>query len=155
MSEYIMDLRKIVGHRPLLQVGASVIVINRSGQMLMQQRTDCGCWGYAGGSVELGESVEQAAKRELLEETGLIASKLELLGVYSGEAMQYTYPNGDQVSNVDIVYVCREYSGELHRQEAEVLQLKFIDICDLPEDIFPPNKPALDDFLRSVADGKR
>lgn len=137
MSEYIMDLRKIVGHRPLLQVGASVIVINRSGQMLMQQRTDCGCWGYAGGSVELGESVEQAAKRELLEETGLIASKLELLGVYSGEAMQYTYPNGDQVSNVDIVYVCREYSGELHRQEAEVSRLKFIDICDLPEDIFP------------------
>ncbi len=155
MSEYIMDLRKIVGHRPLLQVGASVIVINRSGQMLMQQRTDCGCWGYAGGSVELGESVEQAAKRELLEETGLIASKLELLGVYSGEAMQYTYPNGDQVSNVDIVYVCREYSGELHRQEAEVSRLKFIDICDLPEDIFPPNKPAIDDFLRTIADGKR
>lgn len=155
MSEYIMDLRKIVGHRSLLQVGASVIVINKAGQMLMQQRTDCGCWGYAGGSVELGESVEQAAKRELLEETGLIASKLELLGVYSGEVMQYTYPNGDQVSNVDIVYVCREYSGELHRQEAEVSQLKFIDICDLPEDIFPPNKPAIDDFLRSVADGKR
>ena len=155
MSEYIMDLRKIVGHRPLLQVGASVIVINRSNQMLMQQRTDCGCWGYAGGSVELGESVEQAAKRELLEETGLIASKLELLGVYSGEAMQYTYPNGDKVSNVDIVYVCQEYSGELHRQEAEVSQLKFIDICDLPADIFPPNKPAIDDFLRSVADEKR
>lgn len=105
MSEYIMDLRKIVGHRPLLQVGASVIVINKAGQMLMQQRTDCGCWGYAGGSVELGESVEQAAKRELLEETGLIASKLELLGVYSGEVMQYTYPNGLQGCYNCIKYV--------------------------------------------------
>lgn len=51
----------------------------------MQQRTDCGSWGYAGGSVELGESVEQTAKRELFEETGLKAQKLELLGVYSGE----------------------------------------------------------------------
>lgn len=41
----------------------------------MQQRTDCGSWGYAGGSVELGESVEQTAERELFEETGLKAKK--------------------------------------------------------------------------------
>ncbi|WP_288177658.1 NUDIX hydrolase, partial [Ruminococcus sp. CAG:57] len=112
MSEYIRSLRQHLGHTPLLQVGASVIVINEVGQMLMQQRTDCGSWGYAGGSVELGESVEQTAERELFEETGLKAKKLELLGVYSGEKMQYTYPNGDKVSNVDIVYTCHEYTGE-------------------------------------------
>ena len=58
MSNYIKSLRQHLGHTPLLQVGASVIVINEAGQMLMQQRTDCGSWGYAGGSVELGESVE-------------------------------------------------------------------------------------------------
>lgn len=92
MSNYIKSLRQHLGHTPLLQVGASVIVINQAGQMLMQQRTDCGSWGYAGGSVELGESVEQTAERELFEETGLKAKKLELLGVYSGEKMQYTYP---------------------------------------------------------------
>ena len=90
MSEYIKSLRQHLGHTPLLQVGASVIVINEAGQMLMQKRTDCGSWGYAGGSVELGESVEQTAERELFEETGLKAQKLELLGVYSGERMQYT-----------------------------------------------------------------
>ena len=85
MSNYIKSLRQHLGHTPLLQVGASVIVINKAGQMLMQQRTDCGSWGYAGGSVELGESVEQTAERELFEETGLKALKLELLGIYSGE----------------------------------------------------------------------
>ena len=121
MSEYIKSLRQHLGHTPLLQVGASVIVINEAGQMLMQQRTDCGSWGYAGGSVELG--------------------------VYSGERMQYTYPNGDKVSNVDIVYTCHEYSGELKMQASEVSQLKFIDICDLPEDIFPPNRPAIEDYI--------
>ena len=147
MSEYIKSLRQHLGHTPLLQVGASVIVINQAGQMLMQQRTDCGSWGYAGGSVELGESVEQTAERELFEETGLKAQKLELLGVYSGEKMQYTYPNGDKVSIVDIVYTCHEYSGELKMQASEVSQLKFIDICDLPEDIFPPNRPAIEDYI--------
>lgn len=113
MSEYIKSLRQHLGHTPLLQVGASVIVINEAGQMLMQQRTDCGSWGYAGGSVELGESVEQTAERELFEETGLKAQKLELLGVYSGEKMQYTYPNGDKVSNVDIVYTATSIQASL------------------------------------------
>lgn len=53
MSEYILDLRKTVGHRPLLQVGASVIVVDSEGRILLQKRRDNGLWGYAGGSVEL------------------------------------------------------------------------------------------------------
>ena len=77
MSEYIMDLRKIVGHRPLLQVGASVIVEDAQGRILLQKRADNHCWGYAGGSVELDEIVEDAARRELLEETGIRAEAEE------------------------------------------------------------------------------
>ena len=73
---YIMDLRKIVGHRTLLQVGASVIVEDAQGRVLLQKRTDNHCWGYPGGSTELDERVEDAAARELLEETGLTANGL-------------------------------------------------------------------------------
>ena len=62
---YIMDLRKIVGHRTLLQVGASVIVEDEQGRVLLQKRTDNHCWGYPGGSTELDERVEDAAAREL------------------------------------------------------------------------------------------
>ncbi len=82
MSEYILDLRKTVGHRPLLQVGASVIVVDSEGRILLQKRRDNGRWGYAGGSVELDEEVEKAAMRELFEETGLFANELELFGVF-------------------------------------------------------------------------
>ena len=81
MSGYIMDLRKIVGHRPLLQVGASVIVEDAQGRILLQKRADNHCWGYAGGSVELDEVVEEAARRELREETGLIADSWTKLTV--------------------------------------------------------------------------
>ena len=84
MSGYIMGLRKIVGHRPLLQVGASTVVRDEKGRILLQKRTDNGCWGYAGGSVELDENVEEAARRELYEETGLIAQEMRLVGVFSG-----------------------------------------------------------------------
>ena len=138
MSGYIMDLRKIVGHRPLLQVGASVIVEDDQGRILLQLRSDNHCWGYAGGSVELDEEVEAAARRELLEETGLLAHKMELFGVFSGKDTHYIYPNGDEVSCVDIVYVCRQYHGILSCQKGEVDALQFFPLDRIPENISPP-----------------
>ena len=148
MSSYIMDLRKIVGHRTLLQVGASVIVEDACGRVLLQKRRDNGSWAYAGGSVEIDESVEETAKRELFEETGLRAEDLVLLGVFSGKEMHFVYPNGDEVSNVDIVYICRRYTGTLKCQEGEVDDLRFFDIDAFPEDIFLPNRPAIDAYLK-------
>lgn len=138
-----MDMRKVVGHRCILQVGASVILEDEHGRVLLQKRVDNHMWGYAGGSVELDEKVEDAAKRELFEETGLIANSLELFGVFSGKELHYIYPNGDEVSNIDVVYVCRDYCGELKRQEDEVVELKFFDYANLPEKLSPPIKPVL------------
>lgn len=105
MTEYMKFLRGYVGQQPLLQCGASVIVENEAGELLLQLRTDNHCWGYPGGSVELGESVEETAKRELFEETGLVAEELVLFSVFSGEELYYIYPNGDEVHNIDIVYL--------------------------------------------------
>ena len=59
MSNYIMDLRKVVGHAPLLQAAAGIIIENENGQVLLEKRTDNHQWGYAGGSIELGETVEE------------------------------------------------------------------------------------------------
>ena len=150
MSDYIMDLRKEVGHRPLLQVGASVIVEDELGRILLQLRKDNHCWGYAGGSVELDEVVEDAAKRELFEETGLIAQELELFGVFSGKDLHYTYPNGDEVSNIDIVYTCRKYSGTLKMQESEVADLQFFDVNEIPDNISPPIRRQLFQWIEQI-----
>ncbi|MBQ8627575.1 MAG: NUDIX hydrolase [Agathobacter sp.] len=147
MSSYIMDLRSIVGHRPLLQVGASVIVEDDQGRILLQLRSDNHCWGYAGGSVELDEVVEEAAKRELFEETGLVANTLELFGIFSGKDTHYIYPNGDEVSNVDIVYICRDYSGTLKCQEDEVDELRFFAVNEIPDNISKPLRKALDKWI--------
>ena len=143
MGEYIMDMRRRVGHIPLMQCGASVIVENEKGEILLQKRTDNGKWGYAGGSVELYEVVEEAAARELEEETGLVADELELLGVFSGPQMAYTYPNGDQVSNVDVVFLCRKYHGTLKCQAGEVDNLVFFAPDALPSPMFEVNLPAI------------
>ena len=144
---YVRDRRRKIGHDPLLIVGASVIAVNDQGELLLQRRSDNGCWGYHGGCVELNERVEDAARREFREETGLIAEELTLLGVFSGPEMAYTYPNGDLASIVDVVFVCRAWSGEMLPQDGEVSELRFFAPEDVPENISPPNIPALKAFL--------
>lgn len=145
MADYILDLRKTVGHRCLLQVGASVIVEDRQGRVLLEKRTDNGLWGYAGGGTDLDERVEDAARRELFEETGLTAGEMTLFGVFSGPETHYTYPNGDEVSNVDVVFLCREYSGEIVPQREEVREIRFFSAAEMPPESkwSPPIRPAL------------
>ena len=149
MADYLKDLRKVVGHRPLLSVGAGIILEDERGWTLLQRRSDNGCWDHSGGSIELDERVEDAARRELEEETGLIAGELSLLGVFSGPENHFSYPNGDEVSYVGIIYVCRDWSGEPRCQAGEVEELRFFPPEALPEPINPPSRPAISAWLES------
>lgn len=151
MSDYIMDLRKIVGHRTIMQCAASIICVNEQGQILLGKRTDNHLWGYAGGSIEIDEKVEDAAKRELFEETGLIADEITFFYVNSGPEVHYIYPNGDEVSNIEIIYLCRKYHGELKRQESEMDELRFFFPNEISlEMISPPIRPVIDHFLKDA-----
>lgn len=134
---YIMDLRKEVGHRPLLMPCGGVLLFNEKGQILMQRRRDNRMWSCPAGSMELGESFEETAVREVLEETGLHCKKLEFFTLESGEKMHYIYPNQDEIYSIEAVYVCREYEGEMKVQEEEIIEQGFFDLDDLPEPIFP------------------
>lgn len=150
MTGYIKDIRKMVGHSPIIQCGGSVIVENSKGEILLEKRTDDGSWCYAGGSVEIDEMVEDAAKRELFEETGLKAKKLELFGIFSGPEMHFVYPNGDEVSNIDVVYICKDYEGSLKTDGDEVKKLQFFKKDEIPENIFKPNVMVLNKYISEI-----
>lgn len=137
MIEYIKSMRKYIGQETLMLVGAGIF-IHRDGKLLLQKRRDNGCWSDHGGCVEIGEKVEDTAKRELFEETGLIAHNIELLGVFSGQDMMYTYPNGDKVYIIGISYLCEDYSGVPLTETEETTDVKWFSIDALPENISPP-----------------
>ena len=82
---YIMDLRKHIGHDPLIGVGATTLVFNDNNELLLNLRTDTNNWGIPGGSMELYETIEETAIRELKEETGICADELQLVTVLSGK----------------------------------------------------------------------
>jgi 8-oxo-dGTP diphosphatase len=97
--------------RRFARSGAGVACL-RGGQLLCVRRRDNGCWDLPGGGLEPGESPEQAARRELTEETGLRAGPLGLLGVFRGPDLTFRYPDGTVVDWTTHLYLCRDVSGE-------------------------------------------
>lgn len=129
---YIMNLRKYVGHEPLIGVGATTLVFNDKNEFLLNLRTDTNTWGIPGGSMELNETIEETAIRELKEETGISADKLELVSVLSGKDYYFEYPNGDKMCTVIILFKVLNYTGNIKVSDNESKQLKFFALNDLP-----------------------
>ena len=131
MNEYIPSMRSRIGHDTLLLAGAGVFV-HQNGSLLLQRRRDDGTWADHGGCMEIGETLEETARRELTEETGLTAGPLTLIGVYSGPERLHTYPNGDKVCFVSVYYLCEEFTGTLRPQTDELTELRWFPLDGLP-----------------------
>jgi len=54
--DYIHQLRQHIGHRPILLVGAAILVVDEQECILLLKRSDSGCWGPPGGAAESGGS---------------------------------------------------------------------------------------------------
>ena len=88
-------------------------------------------------ALEYNETLEDALKREVYEETGLIIKNPELFRTYSGPDFFQIYPNGDQVHGVLVVYICREFHGELVCDQTESKELRFFPLDELPSTLHP------------------
>lgn len=82
--------------------------------------------------MELNETIEETAIRELKEEAGISADKLELVSVLSGKDYYFEYPNGDKMCTVIILFKVLNYTGNIKVSDNESKQLKFFALNDLP-----------------------
>ncbi len=130
---YIKNIRKKVGHDPVINVGATILVFNKNNELLLNLRSDSNNWGIPGGGKELKETLEECAIRELKEETNLETNHLELVTVLSGKEYYYKYPNEDVVDCVIALFQVKNYSGELYINDEESKKLQFFSLDDLPE----------------------
>lgn len=150
---YIFDIRKKLGHDPIILTGSGVILVNEKNEILLGRRADNGYWAYPAGSMELGESFEECARRETQEESGLLCGKLELLMLRSGKHTYYEYPNQDKVYFAGAVYICFEYSGEMKVQEDEVIEQAFFPIDGLPDNLSPGTTEVIDRVREYLSEG--
>lgn len=131
-----------------VRVGVGVFVFKNGKFLLMQRRGSHGSdtWSLPGGHLEFGESFEQAAARELLEETGLIAENISFGAVLNNHFVQ------DDKQYVSIWLTSNWEGGEEHITEPDKCQaLGWFDFDTLPEPLFLPWKQFLDsDFYYAV-----
>ncbi len=150
---YILELRKELKNslRPLIMTSAGTIIVNNKGEILLQQRTDNLKWGFPGGSLELGESFEEAAIREAKEEVGLTLKTLKLFNVYSGKECYNKYPNGHEIYNASAMFICFDYDGEIILDEDETKNAVFFSKEAFPKvcDINPPDRVVIKDIVKN------
>ena len=145
---YIEDIRSLVGHRPLILVGCVVVIVDKRGRLLLQERVyPDKTWGLAGGLMELGERAEETAKREVREETGLEVENLKLINVYSGPDHFAVAENGDEFYMVTCAYHTRCYHGELNADLTESHQVRFFNPDELPSPIVKSHRMVIEEYL--------
>lgn len=148
---YVRELRKLVGHQPIILVGAVVVMADEQGRILLQERKfPKGAWGLPGGLMELGETTEGVARREVLEETGLIVKDLKLIDIYSGPGTYSVAENGDEFYCVTVAYYTNQFEGKLVVNQKELISCSFLPQEKWPERIVKSHKKILDDYLKTA-----
>ena len=124
-------------------VGVGVMIFDE-GKILMGRRLvkgydGCGRWALVGGNLEFGETPEQAAVREIKEETDLDAVGPEV----------FCFSNNiyEDCHYISIGLVVREWSGQVKNLEPEKCgELKWFDLDDLPENIWACSMQFIENF---------
>jgi 8-oxo-dGTP diphosphatase len=136
------------------------VLVMRRGRVLLGRRRGSHGEGYyaaPGGHIEFGESFEQAARREVNEETGLEISDLRLLSVGN-----YVFKREDGERHyIDVDFVCEAPAGEPQLAEPEKCDgWEWYDIDDLPQPLFIVTRRMIEslrsgDALNSVSEVER
>lgn len=149
MSDYIKDIRKKVGHDPLILTFASGILTNYKNEILLQKRSDFKTWGLPGGAIEFGETAEDACVREFLEETGMKVRVKSLLGVSSNQIQNY--PNGDTAQSVLIIFLVELVKEVTDNLSSETLELKYFNKNNLPKIFNDQHRKVIENYYKNKA----
>ncbi|WP_125776359.1 NUDIX hydrolase [Antribacter gilvus] len=137
VPEYILGLRKQVGHDLLWLPGVNAVVLDDDGRVLLGERSDDGRWSLIAGFLEPGEQPAPGIVREVLEETGVAVRVEGLAAVGSNDVT--VYPNGDRAQYLTLTFLCRPESPEaaaaLHVADDESLAVGWFAPDDLPENL--------------------
>ncbi|MGY4100426.1 NUDIX domain-containing protein [Nocardia sp. R16R-3T] len=109
---------------------ASVVVVNDTGQILLQRRVDNEMWALPGGKMELGESLAECGIRETKEETGIDIEIIGIVGTYTNPGHVFAYDNGEVRQEFSICLLGRPLSGTI-RVSDESTEVAWFDAGEI------------------------
>jgi ADP-ribose pyrophosphatase YjhB (NUDIX family) len=132
--------------------GASAIVTDGKGNVLLHRRRDSGRWALPGGVMDIGETIAQCAEREVKEETGLIVEAYRLVGVYSDPDHVFAYGDGEVRQEFSLCFACRILGGNISKSN-ESLEVRFWPVQDLDGlDMHPSIRLRISHYLSDQAE---
>ena len=135
IPDFVRELRRHVGTAELWLPGVTAVV-RRDSEVLLVQRADTGEWAPVTGIVDPGEHPGVAARREVLEESGVVATVDRLAWVQALPTM--THVNGDRAAYLDHTFSCTYVSGEAYVADDESTDVRWF-----PHDALPPMRPGM------------
>jgi len=116
--------------------GVGVVVLGRKGVLLVRRHKEPGkgLWSVPGGAVEVGESQENTAVREVLEETSVKCEIVRLLS--TADVIISDSENKIEYHFLLNHYLARALTEETHSEVPEA-EVKWFNPFDLPEDEMP------------------
>jgi ADP-ribose pyrophosphatase YjhB (NUDIX family) len=154
-DSYQGQLRALAGDdRPLLFVGARCVVVDADDRVLLVRRTDNGEWALPAGAMELGESIGECAARELLEETGLVATSLEPFAFYSGARFTGRNMYGHIYQVFSTAFRVTSWTGEVNRVTDETTDAAFFPFGSFPDGLARSVAETVDDFVEFRRSGR-
>ena len=106
-------------------VAVTAAVRNAQGELLLIERTDNGLWALPGGGQDIGESVLQAVRREVYEETGIDVEITGLSGIYSDPRHVIAYDDGEVRQEFSLCFYARPVGGDL-RSSSESREARWV-----------------------------
>ncbi|WP_419787453.1 NUDIX domain-containing protein [Pseudodesulfovibrio sp.] len=140
----------VVYRNPVPTVDVVIHVVDESGEgvVLVERRNPPHGWALPGGFVDYGESCEQAAVREALEETGLEVELGDLLGVYSDPARD------PRQHTLSVTYMARARDMGILCAGDDAANVRVFPLDALPPLAFD-HAVIIDDFRTRLEDAKR
>lgn len=127
---------------------ATAVVTDDDGRILLVHKVDNGLWALPGGGMELGESIEDCAVREVKEETGLDVEITGLIGVYSNPRHVIEYTDGEVRQQFSLCYTTAILGGNL-AHDHESTDLQWIHPDQIPDlNMHPSMRLRIDHYLQ-------
>jgi ADP-ribose pyrophosphatase YjhB (NUDIX family) len=119
-----------------------------AGRLLLIHKIDNDFWALPGGAMEIGESIADAAAREVAEETGLTVELTGIVGIYTDPGHVMAYDDGEVRQEFSVCFHARVLSGEPREDGSETKEVRWVDPADVAGlSIHPSMRRRIDDAL--------